>query len=160
MPIYLKIAPINGQSTATGHDKELEIDQFSSGISLQMHGNAKSNNERTSGRSDVQAISCSRMMDSASPLIMEYCASAKDVDTAILTVERENAGQSLNIVTYTLSNVFFSSYSVGIGSTGDAHESFTLDFAKINVKYNAQSKDGTDLGAVVFDWDMTKNSTK
>ncbi len=160
MPIYLTIAPINGQSTATGHDKELEIDHFSSSVSLQMHSNAKSNGERTSGRSDVQPITCSRIMDSASPLIMEYCAAAKDVESAILTVERENAGASLNIVTYTLSNVYFSQYNVGVSSTGDAQESFTLDFAKINVKYNAQSKDGNDLGAALFDWDMTKNSTK
>jgi type VI secretion system secreted protein Hcp len=149
----LKIPGITGQSTLAGHTGELEILSFSHGISLPLSAGSVSNSDRLAGRAIVQDMSMSRYVDSASPLLMQKCASG----TAI--VGRIDSGTPVNFMTYTLSDVFVSNYSISGG--GDTPmENFTLNSAILKASYTVEKVTGGAAGDTLFSWDSTKAAAK
>lgn len=156
----LKIPGVDGQSTLTGHAKELEILSFSHGISLPLSAGSVSNSERLAGRAVVQDMSMSRYVDSASPLLMQKCASGTAiVGDVTFFVGRIDNGTPVNFITYTLSDVFVSNYSISGG--GDTPvENFTMNSAIIKASYTVEKVTGGAAGDTVFTWDSTKAAAK
>ncbi|MES2183314.1 MAG: type VI secretion system tube protein Hcp [Pseudomonadota bacterium] len=152
----LKIPGIDGQSTLKTHEKELEILSFSHGISLPLSAGSVSNSDRLAGRAIVQDMSMSRYVDSASPLLMQHCAAGQAiVGDLTFFIGRIEAGAPLNLITYTLSDVFVSNYSISGG--GDTPvENFTLNSAIIKAAYDVEKVTGGKAGQTTFSWDSTK----
>ncbi len=154
--ILLKLGEIAGQSSVTGHVGELEIMSFSFSMSLPMTSNNISNKERSAGRPDVTDMSLQRLMDSASPLLMEQLATANAIPTATLTLMRIDNGVPLNLITYVMSDVYLTSYNIGGGAGGTPSESFSLNFSKLTASYDVQKKEGGKEGNTTFSWDSAQ----
>jgi type VI secretion system secreted protein Hcp len=93
----------------------------------------------------------------ASPQLFLACASGKHLDEAVLTVRKAGAEQ-VEFLSYKLSECIVSSYQEG-GSSGDSVpiDSFSLNFAKIEMSYKEQDAKGGLGTETKAGWDLATN---
>ncbi|HAU5678904.1 TPA: type VI secretion system tube protein Hcp [Citrobacter freundii] len=154
--IFLKLDDIKGESQAEGFKDQIEIMSFSHNVAMQVT-NDVSNTERTSGRAHVGEMSLTKFVDLSTPKLNEYCCSGKMVKEAVLTLCRNDDGNMLPFIVYTLDNVIISHLSVSGGSGGKPVETMSLNFTKIKWEITAQKLGGQKEGNVSSVWDMAMN---
>ncbi|HEY3853914.1 MAG TPA: type VI secretion system tube protein Hcp [Verrucomicrobiae bacterium] len=144
---FLKIDGVNGESQKDGYQQQIEIESFSWGAT-QTGGHAVGGGGGVGGV-NMGDFQFTTKMNSSSPVLMQGCASGKPYPTAVLTA-RKAGGSQQAYLTWTLSNVFVSSYNTGGSGGSDAipMDSFSLSFSKVVVSYKPQNNDGS-LGAAV-----------
>ena len=154
MATYMKIEGIEGNVTAEGHEKWIEIHSFSFGVG---RGIARREPGRTENRESSSAslseVSISKEMDETSPLLFTQACIG---DGKEITVDFCRTGENPQIyMQYILSNTLISSYSVKGGGDG-AYENLTLNFDKIVMKYNAFDDKHKQKTSVPAGYDLTK----
>lgn len=153
--MFIKLGDVKGESQADGHKDEIDILAWSWGMS--QSGSMHSGSGGGSGKVNVQDLSFTHYVDKASPNLMLFCCNGKPLPKATLTVRK--AGQKpLEYIIVNLEDVIISSVSTG-GSGGEDRltENVTINFAKFEVKYQPQKKDGgADGGAITSVWDIRK----
>lgn len=155
MPVdmFLKIEGIKGESQDAKHRDEIEIVSYSfseansDSLSSESGGNA--------GKVVMQDFKFVAPVSKASPLIFVAVALGQHYPEAILTV-RKVGGDQLDFLKWTLGDVFFSSYDESSGEGAEAlpMDSFSLNFAKIEIEYKPQNPDGSLGEAVRRGWDL------
>ena len=156
--MFLKLAEIPGESRDDKHKGEIEILSFSWGVS-QFSGGA-SGGGGGAGKADFQDFSFALPVSKASPKLFLACASGQHLAEATLTVRKAGAEQ-VEFLSYTLSDCLVSSYQEGAAAGADdlPLDSFSLNFAKIEVSYKEQNEKG-GLGAETrAGWDLKQNKS-
>jgi len=152
---YLKIDGIDGESHAKGHEKQIEIESFSWGVT-NSGSSVKTGGGGGAGKASFNDFSFSKLLDKASPLIMQAVASGKHIKSVTLygvSADGERGGQ--DFMTITLSDVLISSYqNAGSGGGGGLQDSLSLNFTKITFDYKPQNPDGSLGSAVHAGWDL------
>lgn len=154
----LEIAEIKGESAHEKGAGQIEIQSWSFGVSNA--GSANIGSGHGSGKASLQDIHFTSPMHKGSPTIFESCATGKHIAKAVLHV-RKAGGKQEEYLMITLSDVLVSSYQTG-GSEGSGQmptDQFALNFAKIELAYKAQKKDGSLDAAVKAGYDV-KTSKK
>ncbi len=152
-------ADIKGDSLLEGFADKIELMSYSHNVAMQVT-NDVSNSERTSGRPHVGEFTLTKFIDTSTPTLNEYCCSGKPIAEAKITLGRnaaEGSGQVLPFIVYTLSNVVLSNVSVSGGTGGKPVETLSLNFTKIKWELTAQKDDGTKEGTAASTWDMAAN---
>lgn len=154
MPVdmFLKIEGIKGESQDAKHRDEIEIISFnfseanSESLSSASGGNA--------GKVVMQDFKFVAPVSKASPLIFVAVASGQHYPEAILTARRVG-GEQLEFLKWTLGDVFFSSFEES-GESSEARplDSFSLNFAKLEMEYKTQNPDGSVGDTVRRGWDL------
>ncbi len=151
--MFIKIGDIKGESKDSAHKYELDIDQWSWGMS-QM-GSMHVGGGGGAGKVNVQDLNFTHYIDKSSPNLMLACCNGKHYGEAVLTVRK--AGENpLEYVKITMQNVLVTGVSTG-GATGSDRlsENVTLNFEKVKVMYQPQKPDGTkDGGPIEIGWDI------
>ncbi len=155
--IFLKLDKIDGESQVKGFEKQIEIMSYSHNVAMQVT-NDVSNTERTSGRAHVGEMSLTKFVDLSTPSLNECCCSGKVIPTAVLTLCRNDSGNMLPFIVYTLSNCVISHLSVSGGSGGKPVETLSLNFTKIKWEITAQKIGGEKEGNASSVWDMAQNT--
>ena len=152
---FLKIDGIDGESQDDEHKNEIHVSSFSFGVTNS--GTGGSNLGSGGGRSNIQDMHFTKVVDQASPNLFIACATGKHFDTATITVRR--AGETpQEYLTYELSEVFVSSISTsGHEGGGIAQESVSLNFSKIKMTYTPQNPDGSPGAANPKTYDVKAN---
>jgi type VI secretion system secreted protein Hcp len=153
--MYLKLEGIDGESADAVHAKEIDVLAWSWGASQSgtMHSGAGGG----AGKVNVQDLSVTKYVDSASHLLLKHCHNGKHVAEGILTIRK--AGETaLEYIIITLTDVMVTSVSVG-GSGGEERltENVTLNFGKFTYSYVPQLPDGSGDAAMDFGWDIPGN---
>jgi type VI secretion system secreted protein Hcp len=147
---------IKGQSTVTGFLGQVTIDNFSFSASNTPINNT-ANGNRTSGKPAIGSVAVSRQSDSASPLLHQGCTGGTPYTKVTITSCRtDNSGALSPAFVVELTNAFIIHYSQSTGSDGVPYENFSIDYAAIDTKHNAQNPDGSKAGAVVSSYDSSK----
>ena len=152
-------ADIKGDSLLEGFSDKIELMSYSHNVAMQVT-NDVSNSERTSGRPHVGEFTLTKFIDTSTPTLNEYCCSGKPIAEAKITLGRnaaEGSGQILPFIVYTLSNVVLSNVSVSGGTGGKPVETLSLNFTRIKWELTAQKDDGTKEGTAASTWDMAAN---
>jgi type VI secretion system secreted protein Hcp len=145
---FLKIDGISGESTDDKHKDWIEVLSFNCGVSQMASGSA---------RADFQDFSIVKTLDSASPNLALACAEGKHIKEVKLEMCR-SGGDKLKYMEYKMANCIISSVSVGGGGGGEATESVTFNYGKIEWNYIKQKRaDGSGGGNVATGWDLEKN---
>jgi type VI secretion system secreted protein Hcp len=146
---FLKINGIPGESTKAKHVDEIEIQSW--GWGQTNSGSHSVGGGGGAGKVMMQDFSFSMPVNKASPEIFLACATGKHIPDALLTC-RKSGGQQQEFLKIKFTDLLVSSHQLG-GDPGSATglEQVTFNFAKIEVSYAPQKKDGS-LDAYATHW--------
>lgn len=154
---YLKIEGVEGESTAKGFDKQMEIYSFSWGASNPTTVSAGSSG-LSAGRVSVSSFNVMKKTEKASPTLFQACCTGRHFPTAELVMRKAGgeAGQ-LPFLKYKFTDVMIESvqWSGSTGGDDTPTESLSLAFAKCEVEYQQQAANGNVGNPVLAAWDLT-----
>ncbi len=152
---FLKIDGVKGESQDDKHKDEIHVSSFSFGVTNT--GTGGSNLGSGGGRSNIQDMHFTKVVDAASPNLFIGCATGKHFGTATVTVRR--AGEKpQEYLTYKLTEVYISSISTsGHEGGGIAQESVSLNFSKVEITYTPQNADGSPGAKNTKSYDVKAN---
>ena len=153
--MFMKIGDIKGESKDKKHAKEIDVLAWSWGVSNS--GNAQVGGGAGAGKVNVQDLSFTKYIDSATCPLLLAASNGKHYPQALLTVRKagENAVEYVKIK---MEEVLITSLSTG-GSGGEDRltENVSLNFAKVSVDYTPQKDDGSADTTIPYSWDIAAN---
>jgi type VI secretion system secreted protein Hcp len=144
MPIYVKYAAIDGDVTAAGHEKWIEVNSFQWGVGRGISSPTGGSSDRESSAPSVSEIVVTKPTDVSTVKLLDEALEGEGVDVTIDFCKTDKG--NLNVyLSYVLTNTMISGYSTSSG--GDRpQESLSFNFTKImctDVTLGAKNEDGT-----------------
>jgi type VI secretion system secreted protein Hcp len=154
--ICIKIGKINGESVAQKHEKEIDVLEWSWGLT--QSASAHVSTGAGSGSADVRDLTIKKYVDCATPTLIQECFFGHDHKEAVLTVMKAGGKTHIDMVKMTMSGtVFVSSVSTGHPTADDRYtETVTLNFAKVKFEYTGQNADQSKGASVSGEFDISK----
>jgi type VI secretion system secreted protein Hcp len=139
MATYIKFDGIDGDVTAAGFEKFIEVLQFSWGVT--QTGTLASGSGAGTGRTSFQDFHFQHNVDRASPKLMQACALGTQISTA--EVDFLKTGASTPYLKIRLQNVLIT--GLEFSGSGDlvAAEDVGFTFGKIEYDFTPQRADGS-----------------
>lgn len=156
---FLDIDGVEGECTAAGFEKKIEIYSFSWGASNPTTvGSGKEG--LSAGRCTISSFNVMKKTEKSSTALFQACCTGEHFKRAVVTMRKAGgAGGQQGFLIYTFTDVMVESIQWSGSSGGDdtPTESVSLAFAKVDIVYNVQSPDGkTFTKAGNASWDLTK----
>lgn len=154
MAVYMKIEGIDGNVTAAGHEKWIEIGSLSFGVGRAIMSRDPGHTaNREASAPSISAVTIRKEMDETTPLIFTQATTG---DAKKVEIHLCRTGEQLqSYMEYTLTNTLISSYSVSAGDGGHPSESLTLNFDKIEMKYNSFDDKHKQKSSVTAGYDLS-----
>ena len=153
--MFIKIDDIEGESSDDVHGGEIEVKNWSWGMS--QSGTTHSGAGGGAGKVNVQDLLFTHYVDKASPNLMKMCCNGKHFEEATLVV-RKAGDPALEYLIITMKHGLISSVSTSGSGGGDLiEENVTLNFAEFTSSYVPQLDDGTGDASVDVGWNIAKN---
>lgn len=151
----LEIDGIKGESADAKHKGAIEVDSFSWGVTQSSSATAAG---QGAGKVVFQDITFTSRLGAASPQLFLSCATGQHIKKAILTV-RKAGGDQQEYYKVTLEDVLVSSLqqSAADDESGEPTDTFSLDFARIELEYTPQREDGSTDAPVKAGYDLKAN---
>jgi type VI secretion system secreted protein Hcp len=145
--ICIKIGSIKGESQIKGHESEIDVLEWSWGLT-----------QSGSGSADVRDLTIKKFVDAATPTLLQECFYGHDHKNAVLTVMKAGGKSAIEMVKMTMSGtVFVSSVNTGHPEPNDRYtETITLNFAKVKFEYTGQNADQSKGASVSGEFDIAK----
>jgi type VI secretion system secreted protein Hcp len=154
---FLKIEGVKGESQDDKHKDEIHVSSFSFGVTNS--GTGGSNLGSGGGRSNIQDMHFTKVVDAASPNLFIACSTGKHFPKASITVRRAGEKPQEYLV-YNLTEVYISSVTTsGHEGGGIAQESLSLNFSKVEMSYTPQNADGTPGAKNTKTYDVKANKS-
>jgi len=156
--MFMKIATVDGESKDKSHGKEIDVLAWSWGMSNS--GSAHVGGGAGAGKVNVQDLSFTKWVDSATPVLALACCDGKHFGDATLVV-RKAGEKPVEYIKIKMEEVMITSLSTG-GSGGEDRltENVTLNFAKVSLDYVPQDAKGAAGTAIPMTWDIAANVSK
>ena len=153
---FLKVDGADGESPDSKHKNEIEIDSFS--WTIHNEGTSQRGGGAGAGKVSFGDFHFTKIVDKASPKLMQMCASGEHIPKVVLTCRKAGKEQQ-EYLKVTFSDAFVSSYAIGGNSGGSVIpvDQITVNFSKIEKIYKEQKSDGTLGGATNGSWDVKQN---
>jgi type VI secretion system secreted protein Hcp len=153
---YLRIDGIEGESSAKGHEKAIDVLAWS--WSLNQPGTHAYGGGAGSGKVSFQDFDFVARLSTASPLLVLACATGTHHKWAELTGER-SGGKTVAFVKYRLSDVLVGRVDHADDEDGVPVEEFSLRYGKFEITYTTQPASGKPGTPVHFGWDVVQNKS-
>jgi len=153
---FLKIDGMEGESGDSKHKNEIEVESFSFGAT--QTGTFAAGGGGGAGKVSMQDFHFTQKVNKASPKLALACATGTHIKKAILTARKAGGTQQdFYIVTFT--DLLVSSYQIGGSGHGDTIpiDQISLNFAKIEWKYQLQDSKGNVGNPVIAGYDLKQN---
>ena len=153
---FLKFDGIKGESTDAKHKDEIDVESWSWGETHVAGGTGGGGG--ASGKVAMQDFHFTMRLNTASIALMRACATGEHIKWATLTGRTSRKDQQ-DYLTFKFHDVLVSSFQ----TAGSEHADFSptdqvsFNFAKIEVDYRPQQRDGTLAPPVHFGWDLKQN---
>lgn len=154
--MFLKLEGMEGEAQDSEHKNEIDVLAWSWGMS--QSGTTHMGPGAGAGKVNIQDISLTKYIDSASHSLVQCCCQGKHFGEALLTVRKAGGDKPLEYVVIKMTDVIVSSVSTG-GSGGEDRltENVSLNFAKVNFAYTPQKPDGSGGAVKEFGYDIPAN---
>ena len=157
---YMDIAGVEGESTADGFEKKIEIYSFSWGAANPTTVSPGSGG-LSGGRVSVSSFNVMKKTEKSSAKLFAACCQGMHFDTAKISMRKATGtgGQDV-FLTYLFTDVMIESiqWSGSTGGDDTPTESLSLAFAKVEIEYKTQDDKGKLAVAGQASWDLTKVS--
>jgi type VI secretion system secreted protein Hcp len=154
--IFLKLDSINGESKDQKHQNEIDVLSWSWGMS--QSGTTHMGGGGGAGKVNVNDISITKYIDSASADLAKCCCNGKHIANGTLTV-RKAGDKPLEFLVITFQELLVSSLTTGgTGSDDRPTENLSLNFREFEYKYQKQQDDGSGVDAGDTKWDIALNA--
>jgi type VI secretion system secreted protein Hcp len=155
--MFLKVDGIEGESTAQGHLKEIEIDSFSWGFhnapSKGMGGGAGAS------KATIQDFTVVKRVDASSPNLVRSLLQGTTIKIATFVVQRAGGKAPADSIKITLENVRITDIKVSGAEAANATESVSFAFGKLTYDYTPIDAKGGKAPTISVTWDVAKNKS-
>ena len=153
LDMLMKIGDLKGESKIKGADGAMDVLAWSWGVSNS--GTAHVGGGMGAGKANVQDLSFTKYLDTASPDLMLACCNGKHIGEAKLTLRKAAGDKQMEYLIITMTDLIVTSVSSG-GSGGEDRltENVTLNFAKVKVEYTEQTKTGSEAAKPKMTWNV------
>lgn len=149
---------VEGESMDSQHADEIAINSWSWGMN--QSGTMHVAKGGGAGKVDVNDISLTKLVDKATPNLMQHCCKGTQFETATLVCRKASGdGGQLEYVTVEMKHVIITGVQTG-GSEGDDNlfENVSLNFGQYTISYVPQDNDGSALPEVgPIGWNIQTN---
>ncbi|EHK67714.1 Hcp family type VI secretion system effector [Achromobacter arsenitoxydans] len=155
--IFLKVDGIEGEAEDATHKNEIEVLNWSWGVSQQ--SNMHMGSGGGTGKATVDDLTFEHYIDRATPNLVQYCLLGKHIKQAQLVV-RKSGGSPLEYLKLTMNDVLVTRVNpegVG-GDESRPRERVSLSFTSMKQEYILQNAQGGSGGAVTATFDIKKNA--
>jgi type VI secretion system secreted protein Hcp len=155
---YLKLGDIEGDSTVSGHEGQIELMSVNMGASMPI-GSRSSGGSATTGKVSLSDLSVVKQTDKASTKLFLACCSGTHYDEAVISINRpDGQGNLVEYANWTLEDVVVSSFTHGAAGSDMPVENISLNFGKITFTYTPTDP-GTaaSQGSLTSGWDVSLN---
>jgi type VI secretion system secreted protein Hcp len=149
--IFAKLGDIKGESLDSKHKDEIEVLSYSWGVSNA--GSMGYGSGGGEGKATFQDISFVHMVDKATPVLMQACATGVHLKDATITHRKSGKGQQEYLIVKLNDVIVTSVAHGGSGDTGQT-ENVSMAFSKVSLEYKAQKPDGSLDAGVFFKYDI------
>ena len=141
-PIYMKFPNIDGDVTAQGHEKWIELNSFQWGVGRSISSPTGGSAGREASAPSVGEIIVTKSMDKSSAKLLQEALVGNPAGPVVIDLVKNGFNGSPFVYgKYTLENVLVSGYSVSSGGDNPS-ESISLNFAKITFSFFDQTPTG------------------
>jgi type VI secretion system secreted protein Hcp len=149
--IFAKIGDIKGESLDDKHKDEIEVLSYSWGVTNT--GSMASGSGGGEGKATFHDLSFTHVVDKATPVLMQACATGVHMKEATITHRKAGKGQQ-EFMIVKMNDVIITGVSHGGSGDGGHSENVSLAFAKVNIEYKPQKPDGSLDAGVHFKYDI------
>ncbi len=142
---------IKGESTQIGFEDHIAASSLQWGVGRAV--GAFTSGIRETSRPNFSELSFSKTVDISTNDILVGMAKGKSLATVMISFVRDNGEDGFTYLTYELSDVFISGYSVASGGETPM-ETVSLNYAKIKAVYKKLASDHSDAGENEFEYDL------
>jgi len=158
MPIFMHFDGIDGNVTAKGYEKWIEVNSFQFGAGRGITTPTGGAENREASGASVSEVTVTKSMDKASPKLFEagLIGNAGKVVKIVMT----RTGKELKeLCVYKFEDTLVSGYSVSSGGDGAPTESLSLNFVKFEYSYTGSDATGADAAKMKVGYDIGKATT-
>ena len=152
MPIYMKFEGIEGDVTAEGHKKWIDLNSMQWGVGRGISSPTGQAAEREASAPSISEVTITKMMDKTTPLLFtqSLIGDGKKVEIHLVKTYKDKLETYME---YVLTDTMISGYSVSSG--GDApSESLSLNFTKVEMKYHPHDSKGVAGSPIPAGYDI------
>lgn len=155
---YVELTGIEGEATAKGFEKKIEIFSFSWGASSPVTIGSGTGGISAS-RVNISSFNVMKKTEVSSPKLFKACCLGEHITKMTVSMRKQAGvgGQDVFLI-YTFDEVMVESIQWSGSSGGDdtPTESVSFAFGKVTVEYKTQGKDGKLVAGTPVVWDITK----
>ena len=135
--IFLFLDGIPGESSASGFENWININDFSLGATMEVDQEARTGSGGgTSGAADPEDLSCSKKMSIATPVLLQCCASGAIIPRGKLIQCNIVNEQRVAVSDYCFGDSIITSVNLSGSGGGIPDESFTLNYGSVIWQYH------------------------
>ena len=155
--IFLDIQSIKGESMDAKHKDTIDVLSWSRGMS--QTGTTHIGGGGGAGKVNVQDLSLTKYVDSASTALMKCCCTGEHLNRAKLIVRKAGL-RPLEYLTIEMQEVMVTAIPTGgSGSDDRLTENVTLNFRDVKTSYQRQRADGSGGPKNEFRFDIAANES-
>lgn len=148
---------IKGETKDDAQSKKNDIDILAWSWGMSQSGSFHTGGGGGAGKVNVQDISVTKFIDTASTPLMLHCSQGSHIDKCVLLCRKAGEGAQ-KYLEITMEKCIITSVSTG-GSGGEDRltENISINFAKVKVEYFKQDDKGKTASAGEYGWDIEAN---
>jgi type VI secretion system secreted protein Hcp len=158
MSIYMKYGSINGPITTEGYSKWIELATFHFGVGRHIASAQRTSEAREASEPTLSEITVSKNMDVASPKLFAEGVASDLTNKVTIKFTTTKVKTVTDFLSYELTDVGVSNYSVSAGAEGIPIETLTLNFTKIQMKFTSMGP-GVSGSPETVGYDLTQMKT-
>ena len=151
--VFLKIDGIEGESKDSKHGNEIEVLNWSWGVSQQ--GTMAHNQGGGAGKANFQDLHWTHSVDKASHALMLACATGQHIPSATIAV-RKAGGEQQDYIIIKMTDILISSVNTSASSEVPT-EQVSFNYSKVEFEYKTQDEKGKLGAAKKFGYDLKAN---
>ena len=155
---YLQIDGIPGESNDSAHQGWIELTTAHWGVRQPKSATASTSGGHTAERCEHRTLSISKLVDLASPMLMQTCSAGRTIPKAKLEFMRaDGQGTPVKYYEVELENGLIGNMEQIITEGSLLHDSVGLKFSRVKWKYTQQKIGGGIAGNTAGGWDLSAN---